>query len=226
MAVHGAGLTDLERAKYTEESDRERATVRVAVDQSTPIPIEGTVPVNVENAPHVVQDTYPILPDKAIAHRIYYFTDGASADMHLAVGTLAAPRTFRFTATKRSVIDRIDVGIVFSSLDTTLISVLDYGTLVGGLVNGTQFVTNRTGTEDVVFTITRMIHWSHFTRTGLNLPIDLKGQNTEQTFQISLTMRNIFYIDPGQYIGFKIRDTMTGIGLVYQRASVLVEEIE
>lgn len=249
MAVHGLGLTDLERAKYTEDSTANASTVRVAINGSTPIPIEGTVPVDVQNVPHVevdntvaatieniphvvvdsiphvIQDTYPILPDKAIAHRIYYFTDGTSPDQHLAMGTLASPRVFRFTATKRSVIDRIDLGIVFSFADASAVSIMDYGTLLGGLTNGIQFVSNRSGTEEVIFTIQRMVHWTHFTRTGMNLPIDVKGQNSEQFFQVSLNLRNIFYIDPGQYIAFKIRDSMLGIGLIYQRASVLVEEI-
>lgn len=225
MAVRYVGLTDLERAKYTEDSTVDASTVRVSINGSTPIPIEGTVPVDVQNAPHVVQDTYPILPDKAIAHRIHYFTDGGSPDQHLAIGTLAAPVVFRFTATKRSVIDRIDLGIVFAFPDSSAVSIMDYGTLLGGLTNGIQFVSNKSGTEEVIFTIQRMVHWTHFTRTGMNLPIDVKGQNSEQFFQVSLNLRNIFYIDPGQYIAFKIRDSMLGIGLIYQRASVLVEEI-
>lgn len=198
------GLTDLERAKYYPESTIEESTVRVRPDQP------------------IANADYSVVPHETYTHSLRYLLNGSSADQNVN-GSLISPISFSTVATTRSLVHSIDIVIVARNLA----SILDYGTVSGGLTNGIQIIRKVGSTETVFFTVRRLVEYAHPSTSGAFQTISFKSNATEDVIVISIILKDPVIMQTGDVLIMRIQDSLSeaNSGIAYQRASVLLKEV-
>ncbi len=187
------GLTDLERGKYLPGGTNESSTVRMS-------------PV-----------AYSVIPAETYRYEIRYALNGSSKDQN--VNGFVMPVDFVIDFPNRALVEHIDFSIV--AVNPT--SILNYGTISGGLTNGIEIRTKRDGTEILFFTIKTFMDLNHVSSTAVTAK-KITGNVNEEVFNSSLQFLNPAIFQAGDQIIFRIRDNLTAAGLTYQRASVIMKE--
>lgn len=190
----GYGLTDLERGKYLPGGSNVSSTVRVQ------------------------PNAYSVVPVESYRYEIRYALNGSSRDQ--LVNGSVTPVDFSIDFAARSLVEHIDFSIV--ALNAT--SILNYGTISGGLTNGIELLTKRSGIELPFFTIKTLMDLNHVSSVSVQAK-KLQGNNNEEVFNSSLQFLNPAIFQAGDQIIIRIRDNLTAAGLSYQRASVIMKEV-
>lgn len=188
------GLTDLERGKYFPGGTESLSTVRVQ------------------------SPAFSVVPYESYRYEVRYLVNGSSKDQ--TVNGSATPVDFVINFTARSLVEHID----FSVVAINPASILDYGTIVGGLTNGIELRTKRDGTEVLFFTIKTFMDLNHVSSTSVQAK-RLSGNANEEVLNSSLQFLNPAIFLAGDQIIIRIRDNLTAAGLTYQRASVIMKEV-
>jgi|SRR6478609_1667620 len=192
------------------------------VDEVTHVTTVQTVQAVTQITNPVMNADYSVVPHETYNHFLRYLLNGASADQNVN-GTLAVPVDFTTTATTRSLIHSFDMVIVARNMG----SVLDYGTLSGGLTNGIQIIRKVGAVETIFFTITRMVQFAHPSTSGAFQTIALKANATEDLIIVSVILKDPILMQTGNSLIIRIRDNLTEAtsGIAYQRATVLLKEV-
>lgn len=190
----GYGLTDLERGKYLPGGSNVNSTVRVQ------------------------PNAYSALPKERYFYQVKYAQNAGSSNQ--LVNGSVTPVDFVHDFPNRTLTDHLD--FVLISINSA--SVMDYGTIVGGLTNGIQLIVKRGVNEFVFFTIKRFVDFGHVS----SLTFDSKkisGNQNEDFIQISLRFKDPSILEAGDQFIVRIRDDLTGAGLLYQRSSIILKEV-
>ena len=176
------GLTDLERGKYLPGGTELLSTVRVS-------------PIG-----------FSVIPVETYRYEVRYALNGASKDQ--TVNGSVTPVDFVINFPNRSLVEHIDFSIV--AINPT--SILNYGTVSGGLTNGIELITKRGGSEVLFFTIKTFMDLNHVSSTSVSAK-KISGNVNEEVFNSSLQFLNPAIFEAGYQIIIRIRDNLTAAGL-------------
>lgn len=165
---------------------------------------------------------FSVVPHETYNHFLRYLTNAGSPDQNVN-GSLAVPVNFTAAFTTRSLIHSVDLIIVARNMTT----VLDYGTIAGGLTNGIQIIRKVGAVETVFFTIKRIVEFGHPSMSGAFQTIKLSGNLTEEILVASIYLNDPIIMQPGDSLIVRIRDNITeaAAGIGYQRSSILLKEV-
>lgn len=190
----GYGLTDLERGKYLPGGSNVSSTVRVQPTAESVVPVER------------------------YRYEVRYAENAGSKDQ--LVNGSVTPVDFVINFPNRTLLDHLDFSVV--AINTT--SILNYGTISGGLTNGIQLLTKRGGTEVLFFTIKSFMDLNHVSTVAVTAK-KISGNVNEEVFNSSLQFIDPAIFEAGDQIIIRIRDNLTAAGLTYQRMSVIMKEV-
>lgn len=190
----GYGLTDLERGKYLPGGSNVSSTVRVQPTGKSVVPVES------------------------YRYEVRYAENSGSKDQ--LVNGSVTPVDFIINFPNQTILDHMD----FSVVANTPASILDYGTISGGLTNGIQILQKMEGTEFLFFTIKTFMDLFHVS-TVVDATRKITGNENEEVFNASLQLIDSAIYEAGDQIIIRIRDNLTAAGLTYQRMSVIMREV-
>lgn len=191
------------------------------VDELTHVTTVQTVQAVTSITNPIKQQDYSVVPHETYNHFLRYLLNGSSADQN--VNGSVTPVDFATVATSRSLVHSFDVVIVARNL----VSIMDYGTISGGLTNGIQIIRKISGVETVFATIRKMVEYAHPSLSGAFETVSLKSNATEDVIVVSIILKDPIIIQTGDSMIMRIRDNLTEAtsGIPYQRASVLLKEV-
>lgn len=189
------GLTDLERGKYLPDGTNEYSVVRVAQVLDT-----GGFPGDTSSPNYVWS---------------YFRTAGNSREQN--IDGSVTPVDFEITFAVNTYLKRID--FVCSSVN--IVSMLDYGSISGGLTNGVQMIKKVGATETVLFNVQRWIEYGHFVDDQLG-QIEHQENPTEDLVVASCNFNPLWKFEAGTKLITRIRDNLSI--LRYHRTSILAVE--
>lgn len=176
-------LQDLERGKFTDDSTKTFASVRVRDD-------------------HHLEPFHEFLVES-----------GGSKDQ--TINGSVTPVDFEYTFSEGAILTTIT--LIMS--EKNIGSLLDYGSIAGGLTNGIRIShVDPDGTESVYGSIKRNVDFGHLGLTGQSV-VSLVGNTNEDVFAMDLRFSDGFILEAGSIVRIRIQDDLTTID--YQEASIV-----